>query len=83
VTVHAAIAAGEAAPDGETDPRWQAVIAVGEFIETDPEPVFAFAQRWGSSDNADLRMAIATCLLEHLLAVRTGIGCTAQIDFIV
>jgi hypothetical protein len=56
-----------AAPEGEIDPRWQAIIAVGEFIEAEPEPVWAFVLRWGSSPDADLRMAIATCLLEHLL----------------
>ena len=58
---------GEAAPEGENDPRWRAIIEVGEYIETDPEPIWAFVDRWGRSDDADLRMAIATCLLEHLL----------------
>jgi hypothetical protein len=73
MTVEEAIAAadailpGVAAPDGETDPRWQAVIAVAEFIETDPEPVWSFALRWGCSEDEDLRAAIATCVLEHLL----------------
>jgi hypothetical protein len=62
-----AILPGRPAPDGEMDPRWQAIIAVGEFIETDPEAVWVFIQRWGKSRNEDLRMAIATCLLEHLL----------------
>jgi len=73
MTVEEAIAAadailpGVAAPDGETDPRWQAVIAVAEFIETDPEPVWSFALRWGRYSDQDLQMAIATCVLEHLL----------------
>jgi hypothetical protein len=73
MTVHDAIAAadlvlpGRAAPEGEPDPRWQAVLAVGEFIETDPEPVWSFVLRWGCSSDADLRMAIATCVLEHVL----------------
>lgn len=58
---------GRAAPEGETDPRWQAIIAVGEFIEDEPEAVWSFVVRWGSSPDADLRAAIATCLLEHLL----------------
>ena len=54
--------------DAEPDPRWQAVIAVADFIETDPEEVWAFAKRWGGyPHDEDLRMAIATCILEHLL----------------
>ena len=40
---------------------------MSEFIQTDPEPVWSFASRWGSSPDEDLRMAIATCILEHLL----------------
>jgi hypothetical protein len=73
VTVQEAIAAanallpGHAAPEGEIDPRWQAVIAVGEFIEDEPEAVWSFIVRWDSSPDEDLRAAIATCLLEHLL----------------
>jgi hypothetical protein len=73
MTVQEAIAAaevllpGRAAPDGRTDPRWQAIIAVGEFIETEPDAVWLFIRRWGGSTNTDLRSAVATCLLEHLL----------------
>ena len=62
-----AILCGRAAAEGEADPRWQAVIAVAEFIPTDPDAVWSFILRWGVSADADLRMAIATCLLEHLL----------------
>jgi hypothetical protein len=58
---------GHAAPDGERDPRWQAIIKVGYHIETDPEAIWPFVLRWGSHDDEDLRTAIATCLLEHLL----------------
>src|SRR5688572_5213540 len=58
---------GTPAPEGKRDPRWQAIIRVGEFIETQPEPVWQFAHRWGRHAQADLRMAVATCLLEHLL----------------
>jgi hypothetical protein len=50
-----------------TDPRWQAIIQVGEYIESDPEPIWEFIQRWASHPQEDLRNAIATCLLEHLL----------------
>jgi hypothetical protein len=72
-TVHQAIAAaerilpGRAAPDGAEDPRWQAMIAVGDFVETEPEAVWSFAQRWGTSTDDDLRSAVATLILEHLL----------------
>ncbi len=59
---------GAPSPDGELDARWQAVIAVGEHVETDPEEVWAFVERWGAHADEDLRAAIATCLLEHLLA---------------
>lgn len=58
---------GTPAPEGQRDPRWQAIIKVGRFIKSDPEPVWAFALKWGRHPNGDLRMAIATCLLEHLL----------------
>jgi hypothetical protein len=57
---------GEPVDEG-SDPRWQAIIRVGEFIESDPEPVWQFILRWGVHPQEDLRKAIATCLLEHLL----------------
>ncbi|MEO7454494.1 MAG: DUF6869 domain-containing protein [Fimbriimonadales bacterium] len=49
------------------DERWQAIIAVGGFIQAEPEPVWEFIMRWGVNDCSDLRAAIATVLLEHLL----------------
>lgn len=58
---------GEVAPEGESDPRWQAIIVVGEFVTTAPEMLWPFTLRWGSHPDDDLRMAIATCVLEHLL----------------
>lgn len=58
---------GEAAPDREKDQRWQAIIKVGNFIEIEPEKVWRFVERWGVHEDADLRMAVGTCLLEHLL----------------
>ena len=45
VSVEDAIVAAEAVlpgrpvSEGEMDPRWQAIIAVGEFTEAQPEPV--------------------------------------------
>lgn len=53
--------------DDGTDPRWQAIIDIGEFVESDPLLVWEFTSRWGRHANEDLRGAIATCLLEHLM----------------
>ena len=36
-------------------------------IKTQPEAVWEFTHRWGKHSQADLRVAVATCLLEHLL----------------
>jgi hypothetical protein len=58
---------GTRAARGQRDARWQAIIRVGKFIESDPEQVWAFAYKWGRHRSADLRGAVATCLLEHLL----------------
>ncbi len=54
------------------DPRWQAIIAVGEFVESDPGEVWDFISRWGCHPQQDLRLAVATCLLEHLLELHFG-----------
>jgi hypothetical protein len=58
---------GEAAPEDTRDPRWQAIIAVGNFIQEEPDAIWSFILRWGISADEDLRDAVATCLLEHLL----------------
>jgi hypothetical protein len=58
---------GVPAPEGEEDPRWQAILEIRWFLEDYPEPVWAFVARWGKHANADLRTAIGVCLLEHLL----------------
>jgi len=58
---------GRAAPEGEEDPRWQAIIVIGEFVEKEPEAIWSFVLRWGSHEDEDLRAAVATLLLEHLL----------------
>ena len=54
-------------PDGTEDPRWQAIIQVGMFVEHEPEVIWPFVLKWGSHEDDDVRTAIATCLLEHLL----------------
>jgi hypothetical protein len=49
------------------DLRWQAIIDVGEFAKSNPTEVWEFVAVWGCSPDADLRSAVATCVLEHLL----------------
>jgi hypothetical protein len=58
---------GVPAPDDEPDPRWQAIIEIGEYIETKPHEVWSFILKWGKHPSDDIRLAVATCLLEHLL----------------
>jgi hypothetical protein len=58
---------GRPAPDGTQDLRWLAIIWIGDHIREQPEPVWDFARKWGKHSQQDLRMAIATLLLEHLL----------------
>lgn len=65
-----AILPGQAAPEGKRDPRWQAVIAVGQNLESDSHAVWKFAKKWGCYPDEDLNTAIATCLLEHLLEIK-------------
>jgi hypothetical protein len=60
-----AIERGLASSDEDT--RWQAAIHLGEFVQEAPDAVWAVLSSWGCSDNEDLRMALATCVLEHLL----------------
>ena len=73
MTVQEAIAAaeqilpGRASPKGSKDSRWQAVIEIGNFVAEEPEAIWPFVLKWGSHEDEDLRTAIATCLLEHLL----------------
>src|SRR5688500_1993059 len=47
--------------------RWQAAIALGEFAESNPEFIWPLVVKHGSRRHADVRMAIATCVLEHIL----------------
>jgi len=59
---------GSPLPDDKMkDQRWQRIIEIENFIQTNPEEVWRFTEKWGSHEQEDIRMAIATCLLEHLL----------------
>ena len=53
--------------DPDNDCRWQAVIVVGEYIEDYPEGVWEVISQFGESEDEDMRVAVATVLLEHLL----------------
>ena len=52
---------------GSPDPRWQALISLAAHTQAAPQQVWEFARRWGGSEDEDLRDAVATLLLEHLL----------------
>jgi hypothetical protein len=45
--------------------RWAA--AATEYVYTDPDRIWPLAIRFGSSDILDIRQAIASCVLEHVL----------------
>ncbi len=47
--------------------RWAAAEAAGELIAVKPWDVWRLVLRHGASDDEDLRTAVATCMLEHLL----------------
>jgi hypothetical protein len=53
--------------DSDGDCRWQALIVIGESLATNPEEVWLVIRAHGSSEDADLRMGVATILLEDLL----------------
>jgi len=73
MTVRQAIKRAEATLPGversarERDPRWQVILGVSEYSKSDPEAVWTFIECWGQHEDADLRMAVGLCLLEHLL----------------
>jgi len=52
---------------GEENRVWQAAVRLGHFVEVAPNEVWSLVTKWGDSDNAEVRMALATCVLEHLL----------------
>ena len=47
--------------------RWQAAIALGAYCETEPEVIWPLTVKWGSANEEDVRAAISTCVLEHIL----------------
>src|SRR5688500_11068009 len=53
--------------DSGEDPRWQAIIQIGEYVEANPEELWRFVVAWCGHEQEDLRNAVACVLLEHLL----------------
>jgi hypothetical protein len=53
--------------DSDNDIRWQAIIVVGESVPSDPQAVWEIVQQYAASPDEDIRDAVATVLLEHLL----------------
>lgn len=47
--------------------RWSAAAELSEFVVEYPDLLWPLVVRQGSSEHEDLRMAIATCVLEHIL----------------
>ena len=62
-----AVLPGRSASVENEDPRWEAIIEVGHYIESNPEEVWQFISTWGGHSQEDIRNAIACVLLEHLL----------------
>ncbi len=54
----------------DSDCRWQALIAVGGWIASDPELVWQVVLRHGATEEEDLRAGVGCVLLEHLLDER-------------
>lgn len=50
-----------------SDPRWQAILAVGEFIECSPVEIWQFINCARVDADEDLEAALITILLEHLI----------------
>jgi hypothetical protein len=49
------------------DPRWQAIIDVAEYLPSEPQRIWTFIEGLHDTQDEDLRSALATCLLEHLI----------------
>jgi hypothetical protein len=67
IAVAERILPGKPAPDGAYDIRWQALMKIEDFIEFEPDAIWPFVLKWGCYEDEDLRAAVATLLLEHLL----------------
>lgn len=73
VRVAESLLPGEGPITQESDPRWQALIAVRAFVSEEPEAVWEFVRRFGCYNEETLRHAVAVCLLQELLALHFGV----------
>lgn len=53
--------------DEGRDPRWQAIIDLSEYLDSEPEAIWKFLEEFHDTQDEDLRAALATCVLEHLI----------------
>ena len=53
--------------DSDNNCRWQSLIIIGEYLDKYPDYIFKIIIKYGSSKDEDMRTAVATILLEHLL----------------
>jgi hypothetical protein len=60
------------------DPRWQAIIKIGGFIESEPEVIWAFIYEARQTNDEDLQAALACCLLEDLIEAHPEYKLRAQ-----
>jgi hypothetical protein len=51
--------------DSDNDCRWQSIIIIGQFLDIRQQDIWEIILRFGSSNDSDMRTAIATILLEH------------------
>lgn len=51
----------------DNDRRWAAAAKLSEYVKSAPHELWPLVIRHGSSDVDDLRQAVATCILEHVL----------------
>ena len=56
--------------DASNNCRWQALILIGESIEAAPAAVWKVIKKYGRWPDSDMRAAVGTVLLEHLIAER-------------
>jgi len=58
--------------DSNNNCRWQAMIVLGAFIDSMADQVWEVVLEYGNSPDEDMRTAVATVLLEHLLDNEAG-----------
>ena len=54
-------------PDRSQYVRWQSLLLMGQFAETEPELIWPLTVKYGTVENKDIRIATACCVLEHIL----------------